>query len=400
MTSKPPKAAVRPGICVIGIGEDGLSGLSARARDIIDGADVLVGGARHLAFVEDGAARRIDWSDGIDAVLDTLEPQLNKQIVILASGDPLYFGVAKNVIERFGAARVQVIPVPGAVSLTCAAMGWSQPDIQVVTVHGRPLQSLNLYLTPGAKLVVLSHDGDTPAQVASLLSDQGFGPSLITVLEHLGGELENRCQGLAASWAHPQAANLNTVAIDLKADQTARPLSRLAGLPDDAFNHDGQLTKRAVRAVTLSSLAPLPGQMLWDLGAGAGSISIEWMRAHCSNQAVAVERDPLRAKRIGENAAHLGVPKLNVEVAENMHAIETLEGNPDAIFIGGGIMAPGLVDAAWARLKPGGRLVANAVTDESRALLITLKQTYGGALMDISISGKLPITQYVVEKTK
>jgi len=385
-------------IWVLGIGEDGLSGLSVPARGKIDAADILVGGARHLAFVTAQSAQRLDWSNGIEAVLDTLESQLNKDIVVLASGDPLYFGVAKNFIDRFGAARVQVLPVPGAVSLTCAALGWSQPDIQVVTVHGRPLESLNLYLTPGAQLVVLSENGETPAQVAKLLAAQGFGSSLMTVLEHLGGELEDRYQGQASSWAHPRAADLNTLAIDVEADPSARSFSRVAGLPDDAFEHDGQLTKRATRAVTLSSLAPFPGQMLWDLGAGAGSISIEWMRSHESNRAVAVERDPVRAKRMAENAARLGVPKLIIEVCENLHAVQTLTGVPDAIFIGGGVTAPGLIDAAWARLKPGGRLVANAVTDESRTRLNTLNQKYGGTLMEMSITGKLPITQYVVEK--
>ena len=318
--------------------------------------------------------------------------------MILASGDPLYYGVAKNVIDRFGAAQVQVFPVPGAVSLTCAAMGWPQADVQVVTVHGRPLPSLMLYLVPGVRLVVLSQDGDTPAQVAQLLRDHGYGPSLIWVLEHLGGPKEDRLQGRAGRWAHPKCADLNTIAIDVIAGEDARPLSRLAGLPDDAFSHDGQMTKRATRAVTLSSLAPLPGELLWDFGAGAGSISIEWMRTHASCRAVAIERDQRRADRILHNAQVLGVPKLVVEVGENRTVAGRLCGSPDAIFIGGGIQAPGLVQAVWAKLKPGGRLVANAVTDASRDVLKTMNQTYGGELMTMTIESKLPITQILVRK--
>jgi len=384
-------------ITVLGIGEDGLAGLSEAAKSKISDAEVLIGGKRHHNFAPDFSGETFDWSNGIEAVLDNIETRLDKNIVVLASGDPLYFGVGKNIIDRFGAARVQVFPVAGAVSLTCAAMGWSQPDVQVLTLHGRPLENLNLYLSPGARLVVLTQDGDTPAHVAKLLSDQGYGPSIIWVLEHLGGVQEDRLQGVAARWAHPRCADLNTLAIEVVADETARPLTRLAGLPDDAFEHDGQITKRAVRAVTLSSLAPKPGEVLWDFGAGAGSICSEWMRAHPSCQAIAVERDLERADRILQNAKTLGVPKLIIKVGENQDVLDQLLDAPDAIFIGGGV-SPELVDAAWARLKPQGRLVANAVTDNSREILNILKQKYDGEQMEISIEGKLPITQIILRK--
>ncbi|MBL4692122.1 MAG: precorrin-6y C5,15-methyltransferase (decarboxylating) subunit CbiE [Magnetovibrio sp.] len=392
-------------ISVLGIGENGLDGLTPKAQDILNHADVLVGGERHLRFAPAFQGETLDWSGGIDATLDAMGDKLHLNIVVLASGDPLYFGVAKNIIARFGAARVQVLPVPGAVSLTCAAMGWSQADVHVVTVHGRgqgrgqgrALESLNLYLTPGARLVVLSKDADTPAQTAKLLTAQGYGQSVIWVLEHLGGPKEDRMQGIAANWAHPAEADLNTLAIELIGDDTAQPLSRLAGLPDEAYEHDGQLTKRATRAVTLSSLAPLPGELLWDFGAGAASISIEWMRTHPSCHAVAIEHDTVRAARIHTNAKNLGVPKLTIEESENLAALDKLSGAPDAIFIGGGL-ALDLVEAAWDRLKPGGRLVVNAVTDKSRKILKTLRKKYGGDLMTITIEGKLPITQYKTEK--
>jgi len=381
-------------IVVVGIGEDGLDGLGTRARDAIAGAQVIAGGARHLAMVDDFNGVRIDWGQGIDAGLDAIATHMDKAVVVLASGDPLYFGVAKNLFSRFGHDAVRVLPAPGAVSLACAAMGWSQPAVQVVTVHGRPLQSLNLYLSPGARLVVLPQDGDTPAEVAALLTTRGFGDSRMTVLEHLGGAREQRLSGTADAWTHGPCAALNTLAIELIADANARPLTRLAGLPDDAYAHDGQLTKRQVRAVTLSSLAPLPGQTLWDLGAGAGSISIEWMRADVSCRAVAVERDPVRAKRIEANADTLGVPRLQVHVGDSFQALGTLQGEPDAIFIGGGVCAPGLLDAAWAKLKPGGRLVANAVTDASAQALSDFQNQHGGERFTIAVEGKAPITHY------
>jgi len=387
-------------ITVIGIGEDGPAGLAPHALQALDGAQVLAGGARHLAMVPGFAGPTVDWSEGIAAGLDAIARHVDagRAVAVLASGDPLYFGVAKNLIQRFGAGRVRVLPVPGAVSLTCAAMGWPQPDVQVVTLHGRPMESLNLHLTPGRKLVVLSEDGDTPARVAALLAERGFGPSKVAVLERLGGAHARRIDGVAENWAHGRCADLNTIAIELAADAGARPLTRLAGLPDDAYAHDGQLTKRAMRAVTLSSLAPVPGETLWDMGAGAGSISIEWLRAHESCRAVAVERDPERAARIRANAAALGVPRLAVHEGDSREALELLEGSPDAVFVGGGVAAAGLLDAAWARLKPGGRLVANAVTEASAQALDAFRQTHGGERFVVAVEGKAPITHYAGHK--
>lgn len=384
-------------IFVVGIGEDGLDGLGTAAKALIEGADVLAGGARHLNLIGEFKGPRVDWSQGMDLGIDAIAGHMSadKNVVVLASGDPLYFGVAKNLIARFGVGQVTVLPAPGAVSLACAAMGWSQPDVRVVTLHGRPLGSLNLYLAPGVRVVALTHDGTTPALVAELLKAQGYGPSRMTVLEHLGGPRERRVEGQAATWDHPTCAALNTLALELEADASAQPLSRLAGLPDDAYFHDGQLTKRHVRAITLSSLSPLPGQSLWDLGAGAGSISIEWMRTDPSCTANAVERDPARAERTSANAARLGVPRLAVHVLENLDALKTLDGTPDAIFIGGGVSEPGLLEKAWARLSPGGRLVANAVTEKSREALGIFNTQHGGTLTGIQVEGKAPITQYL-----
>jgi len=375
-----------PQITVVGIGEDGLNGLSPAARALVDGAEVLIGGERHLDKAPDVQAERLDWSAGFGATLDEIEARLGRRIVVLASGDPLHFGVGATLIRRFGAERVLVLPAPGAVSLACARLGWSIPDATVVTIHGRPIENLSLHLMPGVRLVVLARDGDSPAEVATLLTAKGFGPSRITVLEHMGGEREKRVEGVAESWSVQKCADLSTLAIECIAGPDARPLSRLAGLPDEAYEHDGQLTKREVRAVTMARLGPLSGEVLWDVGAGAGSIGIEWMRADRSCRAVAIERDPDRAARIARNAHALGVPYLNIEQADALAALNSLDGQPDAVFVGGGVGAPTLLDTAWARLKPGGRLVANAVTVEGAAELAKMKQAHGGDLIQISIS--------------
>jgi len=389
-------------ILVLGLGEDGVAGLNETARNLLKTADVLVGGTRHHALVPEFTGTRLDWSQGIDAGIDAIAShrETSATLVVIASGDPLYYGVGKALIARFGASHVKIIPAPGAVSLACAAMGWSQPHIQVVSLHGRPLENLNLYVTPGARIIALTQNGETPARVAALLTEQGFGPSRMTVLERLGGAHEHRLTGLAQAWPHPPGAALNTLALELTAEAAAKPYSRLAGLPDEAYQHDGQLTKRHMRAITLSSLAPLPGQTLWDLGAGAGSISIEWLRAHASNHAVAVERDPVRAERIHANAARLGVGRLHIEVADNLQALQTLQGSPQAIFIGGGVRTPTLLETAWAHLKPDGRLVANAVLDQSRAVLEGFQKEHGGTLTTITIEDKTPIHHYVGFKSE
>jgi len=373
-------------ITVIGIGEDGLDGLSPAARALVNGAQVLIGGERHLAKAPEIQAERLDWSLGFKGALDEIEKRQDKRVVVLASGDPLYFGVGATLIRRFGAEKVFVLPAPGAVSLTCARMGWSQPDIQVVTIHGRALENLNLHVSPNARLVVLARDGKSPGEVAALLSKTGFGPSKITVWEHLGGENERKVVETADNWSETACADLCMLAIECVAGPNARPLSRLAGLPDDAFEHDGQLTKREVRAVTLSSLAPLPGETLWDVGAGAGSIAIEWMRADRACSAVAIERNADRAARIARNAARLGVPRLKIEQAHALAVLTDLQDAPDAVFVGGGVGAPGVLQAAWDRLKPGGRLVANAVSVEGVQALAEFRQGHGGDLIQLSVS--------------
>lgn len=401
---------MKPWIDVVGFGEDGVDGLSPAARVLVETAEVLVGGARHLAKVAGSEAERIDWGEGFDEALDRLAERKGRRITVLASGDPFDYGVAKTLARRFGAEAMTVVPIPGSLSLACARLGWSRPDVETLTVHGRPLETIVGHLAPGLRLLMLSRDGETPARVARLLCEHGYGPSPMTVLEHLGGEDERRLDGVAEDWPHPRAADLNVLAVECRPGPGVRILSRGPGLPDDAFEHDGQLTKREVRAATLARLMPLPGQVLWDLGAGSGAVAIEWMRAERSALAVAVERRAQRCAVIARNALRLGVPRLEVVEGEVPGILATLAPPPDAIFAGGGISRDGMLEACWNALPAGGRLVANAVTVEAERRLFDVHHRYGGDMTRLAISRLAPlgalegfkplmtVTQYAVVK--
>jgi precorrin-6Y C5,15-methyltransferase (decarboxylating) len=283
-----------------------------------------------------------------------------------------------------------VLPAPSSVSLAAARLGWPLQEVDVVSLVGRPLATLNARLFPGVRLLLLSADGDTPAQVAAALCARGFAASRLTLLEHLGGPEERRIDGLAAQWSLPRAADLNLLAVECLADAGTQVLPPTCGLPDDAYRHDGQLTKRDVRAVTLARLAPLPGELLWDVGAGCGSIGIEWMRAHPACRAIAIEANEGRQAHIRHNRDVLGVPALQLVAG---HAPEALDGLPaaDAIFIGGGVTVPGLLEQCWAALKPGGRLLANAVTIQSEAALVAFRERQGGELLRLTVAQAQPL---------
>ncbi len=376
-------------LTVVGIGEDGLDGLSRAARTLVEQAELLVGGQRHLALVPEGRARRLAWHQPLSETFPEIAAHEGRRVVVLASGDPLCYGVGKQILRRFGREAVLVLPAPSAFSLAAARMGWPLAECTPLTLHGRPLARIALFLAPGARLLCLSEDGSTPASVAALLTEQGWGESSMTVLEHMGGARERRTVGRASTWREPRVADLNTLAIECVAGSGARAYSRLAGLPDDAYRHDGQLTKRVVRAATLAALGPFPGETLWDVGAGSGSIGIEWLRGG-GGHAIAIERDPARAALIAENAATLGVPELEILAGEAPPALASLR-DPDAIFLGGGTGAPGLFDEAWRRLRPGGRLVANAVTVEAEARLAAWHAAHGGRLTRIAVSEAAPL---------
>jgi precorrin-6Y C5,15-methyltransferase (decarboxylating) len=369
-----------PWLTIVGIGEDGELGAEARAA--LDRADLLVGGERHLALVPAGGAERRAWpSPMLPLVEELVAGPRDRNVVVLASGDPMLHGVGATFAARLDPVDYRIIPHVSAFSLACARLGWPQAEVTLVSAVGRPIDLMRPAVQPGRRLVIY---GAVVAEVAGILTGMGYGDSGLTLLEHLGGPAEARRDGIARHWTHP-TGDLALVAVTCLADAGTRPLSTLAGLPDDAFETDGQMTKREVRAATLARLVPLPGQLLWDVGAGTGTIGIEWSRAHPSCRAIAIECRPDRAARIAGNARMLGVPTLRVVEGELPDALDGLA-VPDAIFIGGGIGTEGLVDLCWTALKPGGRLVANVVTVAGEATLAHWQQQLGGELTRISVS--------------
>ncbi|HEY3918563.1 MAG TPA: precorrin-6y C5,15-methyltransferase (decarboxylating) subunit CbiE [Stellaceae bacterium] len=372
-------------LAVIGIGEDGWAGLSDAAKALVGSAALIVGGARHLALVPSQNAERMAWKSPLAETVPLIAEWRGRRVAVLASGDPLCYGVGALLARNFAPEEMIVLPQPSAFSLAATRLLWPLEECMTVSLHGRPLDQLRLHLAPDARILTLTEDGTTPAKIAALLTEAGWGATTMTVLEHLGGARERRIMATAAAWCEERCADLNIVALDCRAGPEARSLSRRAGLPDDAFRHDGQITKRAVRAATLAALAPLPGELLWDIGAGSGSIAIEWLRADRRMSAVAIERDPARVAVIVENAALLGVPQLAIVQAAAPEALAGLA-PPDAIFIGGGVSNAANWDAAWPALKPGGRLVANAVTVRGEAELLRRHSQLGGELQRISVS--------------
>jgi precorrin-6Y C5,15-methyltransferase (decarboxylating) len=397
-------------VTVVGIGADGWAGLSAGAREIIDGAAVVLGGARHLAMLPDTPDQvRATWpSPLVEALPAFMDTFAGHEVVALASGDPLVSGIATTLVDVLGKDAVVVVPALSSVALARARMRWSAESTEVVTLVGRDPHLVARSLAPGLRLLVLSSDGSTPAEVARLLTDAGYGGSPMTVLSDLGSQDEARTDGLAATWGTEPSPQLNVVAVEL-VSSGAPPLGFVAGLPESAFEHDGQITKRDVRASALARLAPVPGQLLWDVGSGAGSVAIEWLRAHPTCRAVAIEARDDRAQRIARNASTLGVPALRVVTGRAPAALDGLEA-PDAIFVGGGATEPGLVDACWEALAPGGRLVIHGVTLETEALLGHQHAARGGELTRLhvehaaaigSFTGWTPartVTQWAVSK--
>ena len=380
-----------PWLSVIGLGEDGIAGLSSAAQALVAAAEIVIGGERHLAMLpERSGVERLGWSTPLAATMDAIEARRGRRVVVLATGDPMWYGVGVTLAGRFAREEMTIVPSISAFTLAASRLGWPLAEVETLTLHGRPLELLALHLQPGARLLVLSENGETPAAVARFLRERGWGFSGVIALEHLGGAQERVVEGVAGAWTHPRVADLNILAIICQAGPEARVLSRAPGLPDDAFAHDGQITKREIRAITLAALAPSPDQTLWDVGAGCGSIAIEWMRAGAHMRAIAIERHKGRLALIAKNAGALGVPRIAIVDGEAPAALAGLP-TPDAIFIGGAVTASGLVEACWHALGPGGRLVANAVTLEGEAALAAWRGRLGGQLSRIAVSRAEPI---------
>jgi precorrin-6Y C5,15-methyltransferase (decarboxylating) len=381
-----------PWLTVVGIGEDGFKGLGRNARHALLRASQVFGGARQLALLPPCInAQRRAWPSPFS--LEPVLAQRGNEVCVLASGDPMLFGVGASLSRVVANDEMLILPAPSSYSLAAARLGWPLQEVVTLSVVARPLAALNLHLHHGVRLLVLSNDGSSPAAIAQLLRERGFGASPMTVLEHLGGTVERRVEGLARDWSDAEIAALNLVAIDCRADAGTLRLSPVCGLPDAAFKHDGQLTKRDVRAITLARLAPLPDELLWDVGAGCGSIGIEWMRAYPTCRALAIEADEGRQQLIELNRDALGVPGLQLIRGSAPEALSGLE-TPDVIFIGGGVTRPGVLEQCWQQLRSGGRLVANAVTLQSEMMLMTWREQHGGELTRIQVAHAKPLGDF------
>jgi len=401
-----PQGAAAPWLSIVGIGADGEPGLCAAARRCISEAALVVGSSRQLELVT-GLLRGevLQWPSPFSVGIERVLTRRGRSTCVLASGDPFFFGVGASLAPQLVPGEFVCHPAPSSVSLAAARLGWPLHDSDVVSLHGRDLYEIVRYLVPGRRVLALSWNGGTPAELARLLVERGFGASRLVVLEALGGPSERVREALAQAFALDGVQDLNVIAVDLVASgsitsspTTTSPAASASAhgglcrssLPDAAFEHDGQLTKRDVRAITLSALGPRPGARLWDVGAGSGSIGIEWMLAHPACQAIAIERDAERCARIRRNARQLGVPRLDVRHGEAPAALATLPA-PDAVFIGGGASDARLIEACWDALPVGGRLVANAVAIETQALLVEAYRRRGGELCRIAIEAAAPL---------
>jgi precorrin-6Y C5,15-methyltransferase (decarboxylating) len=380
------------------VGADGWAGIPERLRGLVLAADVVLGGARHLAMLPGETPGddqvRLPWPAPLrEALPGLLATYAGRRVVALASGDPMLSGIGSTLVDLLGARAVRVEPAVSSVSLARARLGWSAESTEVVSAVGRDSASVLRTLSPGHRVLVLSEGAHTPAEVARLLREAGYGATAMTVLGDLGGDEESRLDGLAEGWAADPPVGvppLNVVALDLAGPVVG---GWTVGLPDDAFEHDGQLTRRDLRAAALARLVPRPGAVLWDVGAGAGSVGIEWMRAHPTCAAIAVEADPARADRIGRNARRLGVPGLRVVPGRAPGALARLPA-PDAVFVGGGATWDGLLDACLRVLGPGGRLVVHGVTLETERLLAGLYADHGGELIRLSVEHAAPVGSF------
>ena len=376
---------------IVGIGEDGLDGLSPATRTVVEAAEIIVGGERHHALSDSLSAERIAWPSPFDAMINTLQNYRGRRVVVLVTGDPLWFSVGARIGRTIPPDQIVYHPQLSAFQLASALMGWSIADVETLTVHGRPVEQMIAFIQPDQRLLILTTGADTPGQIAKFLTERGFGESRMTVLAAMGGENQERFDGLANSWTHVVPA-FNTLAVECVAAPDAALLPRVPGLEDALFQSDGTMTKQEVRAVTVAKLMPMRRALLWDIGTGCGSVAVEWMRAARYARAIGIEPRADRRALAAANALALGTPKLEILDGEAPEILQGLDA-PDAIFIGGGL-SEAVFEVAWSALKPLGRLVVNAVTLESEIIMIGLQKIHGGQLVKLAIQRAEPIGSY------
>ena len=382
-----------PWLTVIGIGDNGLESLSTEARAALGDARTVIASRRVLDQIGPLQAETIDMSAGLPSVLTFLETRRGTPVTLLATGDPMHFGIGATLLRSFAIEEIRVLPSPSAFSLAAARIGWPLQDVVCISLHGRDTARLIANLAHGQRIVALTSDASTIPAVARLLTSSGYGASGISVFEHMGGASERRSDFVARDLAEHSFADFNTLAIQCRMDRADALHGSAPGLPDTAFVHDGQMTKQDVRAIVLSHLRPGGGQRLWDIGAGCGSVSIEWLRADHLGMASAIEPVAERREMMAENARVLGVPHLSIVEGRAPDVLTDLP-VPDAVFIGGGITGEGVFEAAYAALPRFGRLVATAVTLESEARLLALQAIHGGQLVRLYVARAEPVGRF------
>ena len=393
MTARLAVDPADPWLTVIGVGADGLIGLPPAHRALIDSAGAVWGSDRLLADPLIPADKRVPWGRPFAAGLERLLARRGQPTVLLATGDPMLWGVGAILAGHLPRRELCVLPAPSCLSLAAARLGWPLHETSQISLHGRPADRLRLALVPNARILALTAGTETYRQAAGILAETGFGQSRLTILEALGGPDERIIETDLDGLRDGSFADLSVLAIDVVAGPGTPVLPRIPGLPDNAFRHDGQLTKREVRAATLAALGPLPGRLLWDVGAGSGSVAIEWLRAEPGARATAIERDPTRRAMIAENVTALGTPDLTIVAGEAPGCLAGLE-RPDVVFLGGAVSDNAVFEACWTALLPGGRLVANAVTLEGERALIDRQARFGGELARIAVSTLSPVGRY------
>ena len=384
-------------LTIIGVGDDGLEGLSASSLVMVQSAAIVFASERIASKADVPNAELFVWETGYDETLAALLKRRGSPVIVLATGDPMHFGIGATLSKFIKPAEMTVIPHNSAFSLAAARLGWPLQDAACISLHGRPVANLARHLAPRARILALTSSGKTVSEAAALLTECGYGRSRLTVLEHMGGAKEARHTFAAQEAAARSFADLNTLAIECETYPVTTHFSTIPGLPDDAFHHDGQLTKREVRAATLARLMPYPNAVLWDIGAGCGSIGIEWMRAARGAKAIAIEENAGRLAIIETNAGKLGVPDLKIVQGSAPGALAGLP-EPDAVFVGGGVTDAGVFEAAFAAMRQGGVLVANAVTVEGEARLVELARLHNGALSRIAVSRAEPVGSFMAFK--
>jgi precorrin-6B C5,15-methyltransferase / cobalt-precorrin-6B C5,C15-methyltransferase len=382
-------------LSIVGVSESGRDRLIDEAERLIGDAVLVVGGARHLGLIGQVRGQTLEWKKPFRDTIARILERAGEPVCVLASGDPFWFGAGAVLAEHIAPSEMLVLPAPSSFSLAAARLGWPLQSTVTLGLHTGRLEALARHLHHGQRILALSLDGSTPSQAAELLNRYGYGGSIVHVMEALGGPRECVSTRLAKDLKAETFGTLNIAGIEVKAARDARPVPFAPGLPDDYFEHDGQITKREIRALTISALRPAPGELLWDIGLGSGSVAIEWLLSHASTRALGFEQSAIRAARAAANAISLGVPHLQIREGKAPAILAGAE-PPDAIFAGGGVSQPGLLAAAWGALKPGGRMVCNAVSFEGQAALMEFKVSRGGTLTRIGVEREHAVGSFTV----